>query len=494
MRYRAGSRVLAGSALALGLMVALPVAALADEDDWAITSYEVEAELAPDGGAKVSIDLDFYFGPDRDAHGPFLSIVERQEIQGDPDQYRLFDVSDIAVTSSSGAPTDLLIEREDGAVVVRVGDEDVEIGGVQSYTVTYQIDSLVTPAGSTGGDDVLLWNAVGLGWEVPLENVSVSVTAPAQPSAIACYAGGVGSTRPCDGVTQDGTLVTQDRLNPGQGLTIEAHYPAGTFPEAAVAYAPRRTFANSFGFGTGAGLASGAALVGGVAAIAVVRRRSRDVESGAAGGVSLAGIPEGFRTEPPADVPPGEFGTLIDERAQPHDVVAVLLDLAVRGALHIEALPAQDEDSEPDFQLIRPQGPHDLRAYERELLDGMFEGKASVVVSESAAEVAAAVAAAQIALDETVTEHGWFAGSPRKVRNSWLLGGAGVIVLGFTATLVLAFTVGWGALGIGILVLGIVMMAVASSMPTRTALGSQLTRESREFERYLRDVTADQPT
>lgn len=481
-------------------MLALPVAAQADEDDWTITSYEVEAELEPDGGAAVTIDLDFDFGPDRDAHGPFLSIVERQEIHDDPDQYRLFEVSDIAVTSSSGAPTDLLVEREDGAVVVRVGDEDVEIGGVQSYTISYRIASLVTPASATGSDDVLLWNAVGQGWDVPLENVSVSVLAPEEPTAVACYAGGVGSTRACDGGAADGATLTHSRLNPGQGLTVEMLYPAGTFPDASVAYAPRRTFANSFGFASGAGVATGAVVAGGVAAVAIARRRRRDVEPGAVdgvtdvGGVTSIGIPEGFRTEPPADVPPGEFGTLIDERAQPHDVVAILLDLAVRGALHIEALPPEDDDDDSDFHLIRPQGPHDLRPYEQDLLDGIFEGKTTVVVSDSATEVAAAVAATQIALDEAVTKRGWFAGSPRKVRNSWLLGGAGVIVLGFAAMLVLAFTLGWGVLGIGIIALGVAMMVVAPSMPTRTALGSALTRESREFERYLRDVTADQPT
>ena len=492
------ARLQAGGAVALGLVLALPVAAQADEDDWKISSYAVEAELAPDGGAQVTIDLDFDFGPDRDAHGPFLSIVERQEIQGDPDQYRVFEVSDIAVTSSTGAPTDLMIEREDGAVVVRVGDEDVEIGGVQSYTVSYRIDSLVNPASATGAgpgtDDVLLWNAVGLGWEVPLENVSVTVQAPGAPTQVACYAGGVGSTAACDGGATADAVFTQSRLNPGQGLTVEVMYPSGTFPEAVVAYAPRRTFANSFGFTSGAGVASGAVLAGGVAAVAATRRRRRDAQPGDTGGVSVHGIPEGFRTQPPADVPPGEFGTLIDERAQAHDVVAVLLDLAVRGALHIEALPAQDEDSEPDFQLIRPAGPHDLLDYERDLLDGIFEAKTSVLVSDSATEIAAAVTAAQIALDDVVTRKGWFAGSPRKVRNSWLMGGAAVIVVGFAAILVLAFTVGWGALGIGVLALGIVMMSVASSMPTRTPLGSQLTREAREFERYLKDVTADQPT
>lgn len=247
----------------------------------------------------------------------------------------------------------------------------------------------------------------------------------------------------------------------------------------------------------------GVTLLGGLAAVLGVRRRRRDPEAAGTVAVDASGhgIPEGFRTEPPDDVPPGEYGTLIDSRAEPHDVVAVLLDLAVRGALHVEALPGgeseADEEAEPDFQLVRVDGPHDLRDYERELLEGIFgvDGERTVVtVSEHGSEIASAVGKAQLALDDTVASRGWFVGSPRKVRARWALGGLGVILLGLAASIVGALTAGWGLVGLGAVVVGVVMICVASSMPTRTALGARTTREAREFERYLNDVTADSPT
>ncbi|PWD50218.1 hypothetical protein C8046_05615 [Serinibacter arcticus] len=229
-------------------------------------------------------------------------------------------------------------------------------------------------------------------------------------------------------------------------------------------------------------------------------------------------MPEGFRTEPPAGVPAGEFGTLIDERAQTHDVVAVLLDLAVRGVIHIEVVPAtvdgDDEDGDDlagddldpddrdpddrdpddrDFQLVRAPGPHDLRPYERTLVEGIFGDEDVVLVSLASGEIAAAIAQAQKDLDDAVTEQGWFAGSPRRVRGRWYLAGIGLILAGLVGTAALALTVGWGLVGIAVLAVGIVTTAVAGSMPTRTARGSELTREAREFERFLTDVTSETP-
>lgn len=513
MWARAGRRAARAAALTglAGLAVLGAAApAQADEDDWAVTRYDVAAQIDPDGAAQVTVDLTFDFGPDDDAHGPYIAIVERQEIEGDPDRYRLMEVSDVEVTSATGAPTDLLIERDDGAVVVRVGDEDVEIGGAQDYTISYRIESLATPGEAADAQDRLLWNAVGLGWEVPLEDVSVRIEAPESEDSLTCVAGGVGSTQVCDGATTSGDVgvtVEQSRLEPGQGLTIDALYPPDTFPDADVQYAPRRTFANAFALTPTTGAVAGASLVGGLALVLGTRRRRRDAAAPAVAGALGQGVPEGFRTEPPADVPPGEFGTVIDEHAQPHDVVAVLLDLAVRGALHIEVIPNDDDatdgvdgatddgsDEKPDFQLIRVAGPHDLRDYEKALLDDIFQGTETVLVSKRGAQVAKAVASAAVALDDTVTAHGWFEQSPRKVRGKWLSLGVGLTLVGLFGGLVAALTLGWGLVGFAVLVLGLVITVMAPSMPTRTARGSEVTREAQEFERFLRDVTDETPT
>ena len=50
--------------------------------------------------------------------------------------------------------------------------------------------------------------------------------------------------------------------------------------------------------------------------------------------------PEGaVEFQPPDGVRPGQIGTLLDEQANPLDVTATIVDLAVRGYLRIEELP-----------------------------------------------------------------------------------------------------------------------------------------------------------
>ncbi|GMA32002.1 hypothetical protein GCM10025875_19940 [Litorihabitans aurantiacus] len=57
----------------------------------------------------------------------------------------------------------------------------------------------------------------------------------------------------------------------------------------------------------------------------------------------------------------------------------------------------------------------------------------------------------------------------------------------------LALTVGWGLVGLAVALVGAVTACVAPSMPSRTARGSELTRQAHAFERYLRDVSGDEP-
>src|SRR5690606_29515394 len=89
------------------------------------------------------------------------------------------------------------------------------------------------------------------------------------------------------------------------------------------------------------------------------------------------GGPVTVQFTPPAGFHAGQLGTLIDERADPHDVTASLVDLAVRGYLRIEKVGDDISDdeaevaTEDDWRLVRldTRRDGDLLAYERLLLD-----------------------------------------------------------------------------------------------------------------------------
>src|SRR5699024_12127990 len=86
------------TAIVLGVQMAGAPPAHADSDDWAITRYDVQAQARADGTVDVQLDFDFDFGDD-EGHGPYLTFITRQEIEDDPDHYRLLEHSDITAPS-----------------------------------------------------------------------------------------------------------------------------------------------------------------------------------------------------------------------------------------------------------------------------------------------------------------------------------------------------------------------------------------------------------
>ena len=74
--------------------------------------------------------------------------------------------------------------------------------------------------------------------------------------------------------------------------------------------------------------------------------------------------------QPPEGVRPGEVGTLVDEKADPVDVTATLVDLAVRGWLRIEEVPRSNPKKKAkDWTLVQLKNKDgSLLPYEDELL------------------------------------------------------------------------------------------------------------------------------
>ncbi|WP_413450953.1 DUF2207 domain-containing protein [Georgenia phoenicis] len=508
------------SVLALGLLLGLLTLTLlapparADDSVGHISRLDVAATVDADGGTVgVELDLTYDFGDD-EAHGPFLVLAELQEIADDPDRYRRLTVSDVTAESPTGAPADVRVERDGGAVQLYIGDEDVEVTGAHDYRITYTVDGLPNPE-VTGPDgtvrDELYWNVVAPGgFDIPIEDITVSITGPVPTEVGGCYVGRTGSDTACDGDGQArGERVDffHGRLDEGEGLSVAVGWPAGTLVDAKPVYEPRRTWSNTFQIdGLTGGAAGLATVLGAGAAVVVASRRGRDEAYldltpglvAADGGAGTVGKvrrrqPVAVRFTPPDDVRPGEVGTLHDEYADLRDVSATLVDLAVRGYLRIEEVAPEKDDDVSDWRLVPLRDwSEGLEAYERELLDALMpEGKA-VTLSDLGADYATAVARTQEALYRTVTERGWFRGSPLAVRNRWLVGGLGLVGLGMLVTLALVLLRWPAVLGIPLLVVGLVVAVVAFAVPARTAAGTAVLAQTLGFRQYLATAEAEQ--
>ena len=176
------------------------------------------------------------------------------------------------------------------------------------------------------------------------------------------------------------------------------------------------------------------------------------------------------------------MGTLVDEQANVLDVSATIVDLAVRGFLMIQEIPKEGWFGKPDWRLIRlEQSDDELLAYERRLLNGLFQDGTEVTISELKNTFAKRLEGVQESLYADAVQRGWFSERPDKVRTKWYgLGALALILAGGAAFALAAFT-HWGLLGLPLIVGAVLLLATASHMPARTAKGTAMLRRVRGF-------------
>ena len=244
------------------------------------------------------------------------------------------------------------------------------------------VEGTITPQAQA---QELRWYAVG-GWSVPVMRAQVTVSGPAAPRNLSCFAGPLTSAMPCTEAFMDHTGAVaefgQQGLGPGEVLTVIVGYPAAATSGAPIV-ARRFELSNAFTLNavTGGALAGLLfLLLGGVALLYWARGRDARVVGHESG--PLSGVENGHFT-PPDGVRPGQIGTLVDEQADVIDVTATIVDLAVRGFLRIDELPRQTYQT-PDWRLVRLPAAQitSLMAYELELYDAVFDGRDEVLLSE----------------------------------------------------------------------------------------------------------------
>ena len=501
--------------VSLGVVLLAPSPALATTDlssGREITRYDVTAEAAPDGTVAVSIELDFDFG-DEPGHGPYLTYPTR--VSYDDEQDRLFEYRDVTASSPSGAPADLHLEEESDAIVLRIGDEDVDdVSGVQTYVVSFTVDGWLNPANAEHSGDELYWNVIGAGWEIPISGVDVTVVGPADVEGVVCFAGPTGSTEPCTSADAAGDTATftQDVVLVGDQLTTVTGWPGGTFPDAQILLGPKPDPLLPVAPASGGGaVAALVALLGGGYAISKVRRTGRDrAYLGLTPGLRpVDGMeqtvgprdrraPVSVQFQPPQGTRPGEIGTLVDEKADAVDVTATIVDLAVRGWLRIEEVPREDPSKKPDdWTLVRlRRGSEGLLPFEATLLADLFEKGQEVRLSDLRTTFAASLANVQSLMYDHVTDVGWFSANPKKVRGRWVAVGTLISLAGamlaFLAYAALDTVPGLALVGIVGVLLGVLVMVLGRAAPARTPDGTAVLAEALGFRRYLATAEADQ--
>jgi uncharacterized membrane protein len=203
---------------------------------------------------------------------------------------------------------------------------------------------------------------------------------------------------------------------------------------------------------------------------------------------------------PPEDMTPAELGTLIDGKPDMRDITTTIVDLAVRGYVHIaetreERLLGLLSQQEYTFTLSKPRddGWTALKPHESDLLRSMFGANESVTLSDLKNRFYRHLPGLRNDLYGMLVRRGFYTGRPDRVRTLYVA--AGVVAGGLLAVLSTAFMVRAGmqpAAGIAAGILsGIAIVLFGWFMPSRTIRGTKELEKVRGFQEFLSRVESD---
>jgi hypothetical protein len=496
-----------------------------------IAAYDVDIAIEHDGSLLVVERIDYDFGA-LQRHGIFREIPVR--LRYDDTYDRIYRIEDISVEASPGTPEGFEVEHEGAILRIRIGDPDRTITGSHAYTITYRVRGALN---GFDDHDELYWNAIGTDWAVPIEEASARVRAPAEILQIACFAGPNGSNLPCSETRLEGSAATfsQPLLDPYEGLTIVVGLPRGAVQPPLPILDERWKFSRAFSVTPVTVSITGfllALLLFGVGWLWWTQGRDRRAV-GSPVNIAYGTVSEGEQAvpmfeqgvypveyAPPEELRPGQVGTLVDEAANPLDVTATIVDLAVRGYLRIEEIPKRWLLGKTDWRLVKLKEADDqLLGYERLLFNGLFSagdledldldeeeqsdpggadsirgdpGLASVKLSSLRKKFHTKLAEVQDALYADVVRRRWFAGRPDKVRQRWSAAGFVVMLVGVGLIFLAAWKTHLGLVPIPIALAGLILAFGARWMPRRTAKGTGLVRRVLGFRTYIETAEAQE--
>lgn len=449
-------------------LLAGPLASTAHAEGTAST-FAVKAVLAADGTLKVEQTVTFSGA----APATLTQKLEsEQSLVGD--RLYAYDISDVTATAD-GAALPVSTEREGTLEVVTV-----TTNGAASITMGYTVRGAVVNVDN--GTTALRWPLLQ-GLSASVTEFTASVAIPGAFNYVRCTAGSPTSATPCDFAasgTEDSPIPTFRDGPRGEGEFVVADIG---FPPGSVASQEKLEYRWTVGRAFSAdplplGIALGLLVLGGLGLFALHRRAGADAKSG--GQISRAGefVPVGpgeseFRVV--GDVRPGHVGTVVDERVDPIDVTATVLDLAVRGHLLITELPRSSEFARTDWTLSRAgAGRDELRPFESALLDGITPGGETVRVSELPARVSDAIGSVQDRLYDEVVAKGWYEQRPDATRNRWTQLAFTALIVAVVATGLLAAFTTFALIGLVLVLIGLGLVFIAQEMPSRTPKGAAL--------------------
>ena len=484
------------------LVFSSPASAAAGER---IDSFRVVLAAQSNGDLQVTEKIDYNFGSNY-RHG--LVRVIPVQFRLNKNENRIYRLENID-TEADGGYVAHHDETQNGELTMKLGDPDRTITGSHAYTLRYTVKGAFN---SFSHHEELYWNAIGDKWQVPISDVSVEVTGPANITQVACFAGPTGSHLRCDSESEAGTrsaTFSQRQLAAYSAMSVVVGFPKGSIKDSGPILEQRHDLAAAFQLTPWSiGGAIGLTGLGVALALFVLWRIGRDrVYAGQIPGLTPMPGEDGRESRkrlfgrrpiaveftPPDKIKPAQAGTLIDERADTIDVTATIIDFAVRKLLHIKEIPRKGRFSKQDWELTAlVEDDPNFSEYESGLFHALFKSQTTVRLSGLKNHFAADLTRVKRSLYRDVVSNGWYRASPESTRGRYQGWGIAALVVAAIATAGLAKFTHVALIGVGAIIAAVVLLCLAGFMPARTGKGSAMLARILGFRQYLATAEADQ--
>ena len=473
------------------LFLVSPSSVSADEG-WVINKFDSNINIEKSGEVVVSEKIDVDFNT-LSKHGIYRDIPYVYEKDGNK-TYTEIQVQNIL---QNGRKAKYKVSLIDGYTRIKIGDADKTISGTNTYEINYIARGVLR---GFPDHDELYWNVTGNNWPVGINSASSTVNLSVDGIIkTICYQGYSGSLGECASKIENNRHAYFESDGPlleAKGMTVAVSYKKGlipilkvekpkTFWEKFIDRPSLYTLAFLFFFGIGT-------------VFHLWNKNGRDYWFGSGvfgmkddlGSAKPIGAHETTVVEftPPENLRPAEIGVLIDEKADTLDVVSTIIDLATRGYLTITEIDKKWLFGKTDYSLKKLNKPdEELLSYEKLLLNKLFLGGSTVIISSLKNTFYDDLKKVKQALYEDVVSKNPFQTNPEKTREKYI---GGAILMIFSSV----FAIGWAIsseivffvdLCIGVLFSGLVLLIFSRFMPRRTAYGREMYRKVKGYRLFI---------
>lgn len=426
-----------------------------------IKSFSAEITVNEDGSLLIEEKIIYDFGKNL-KHGIYRDIpinnnakIKLLKVLNERDNYYQYKVL-----------------KEGKYIRIKIGDPNKLIQGEHLYNIFYIFQGGI---GFFNNHDELYWNVTGNNWELPVEKAEAIIHLPGQISknnlSFACFTGFYGSKESeCQWrENKQGNIIfeTLKRLDKNEDLTIVVGWPKGIIREP-FSFFPA-WFRNFWPFS--------------IPFLCLIFLLIKWWLKGKDPRIEKTMIAQ---YEPPAALKPAEMALIINQKVDPKDLSAVIVDLAVKGYLKIREIKKQGIFDRDDYELIKLKNfesePKNLHQHEKELLLDIFEKEEKVLLSSLRNKFYHYLPDIIKTVYMDISNLNYFAFDPQKVSRRFKLIGWLIIFCGILLSI---FIFQNTIFLLAIAVAGFLFLVFAPFMPKRTARGTEIYWEILGFKEYL---------